>query len=135
MNRRPSGYEGVSAKIPWTDCIKQHKMDDISAYSSVFHPISSNWCVGVFPVVGQNVGQAAMRKTQDESAICLMDWQKITQPQFLALVFFSLDSLQYSYLYSGRRLGACKKQFPPYYGNYPRAWTSHVPDGISHGCR
>ena len=59
MNRRPSGYEGVSAKIPWTDCRKQHGMDDISTYLSIFHPVSSNWCVGVFPVVGQEMGQAS----------------------------------------------------------------------------
>ena len=64
LNRRPSGYEGVSAKIPWTDCRKQHRMDGISAHWRAFQPVLSNWCVGVFPVVGQKVGQAAMQKTQ-----------------------------------------------------------------------
>ena len=57
MNRRPSGYEGVSAQTFWTDCRKQHGMDGISAHSDTFQPDSSNWCLGVFPVVGQNVGQ------------------------------------------------------------------------------
>ena len=64
MNRRPSGYEGVSAKTSWTNRRQQHGMDDISAYSSVFQPDLSNWCADVFPVVGQNVGQATMQKTQ-----------------------------------------------------------------------
>ena len=64
LNRRPSGYEGVSAKIPWTDCRKQHEMDGISAHWSIFQPDLSNWCADVFPVVGQNVGQATMQKTQ-----------------------------------------------------------------------
>ena len=64
LNRRPSGYEGVSAKISWTDCRKLHRMDGISAYPIPFQPVLSNWCFGVFPVVGQNMGQAAMWKTQ-----------------------------------------------------------------------
>ena len=68
MNRRPSGYEGVSAKISWTDCRKLHRMDGISAYPIPFQPVLSNWCFGVFPVVGQNVGQAAMQKTQGAPA-------------------------------------------------------------------
>ena len=64
MNRRPSGYEGVSAKTSWTNRRKQHGMDGISTHLRIFHPNTSNWCVGVFPVVGQNVGQAAMQKTK-----------------------------------------------------------------------
>ena len=63
LNRRPSGYEGVSAKISWTDCRKQHRMDGISAHSDTFQPDLSNWCVGVFPVVGQNVGQTVQEPT------------------------------------------------------------------------
>ena len=57
MNRRPSGYESVSAEIAWIDCTIRHGLDDISAQSGRFRPVLSNWCADVFPVVGQNVGQ------------------------------------------------------------------------------
>ena len=61
MNRRPSGYEGVSAEIPWMDCTIRHGLDGISAQSGIFQPVSSNWYAGVFPVVGQNMGQVTQR--------------------------------------------------------------------------
>ena len=60
LNRLPAGYVSVSAEIPWMDCTIQHGLDDISAQSGRFRPVSSKWCADVFPVVGQNMGQAAM---------------------------------------------------------------------------
>ena len=44
--------------------MKQHGMNSISTHLHIFHPNSSNWCADVFPVVGQDMGQLAMRKTQ-----------------------------------------------------------------------
>ena len=69
MNRRPSGYEGVSAKIHWTDCIKQHEINGISAHSDTFQPALSNWCADVFPVVGQNVGQALLASSNSSQKL------------------------------------------------------------------
>lgn len=61
LNRRPTGYESVSAAIPWMDCTIRHGLDDISAQSGRFRPVLSNWCANVFLVVGQNVGQGTKR--------------------------------------------------------------------------
>ena len=61
LNRRPSGYESVSAEIAWMDCTIRHGLDDIFAYSGKFWAVSSNWCVDVFPVMGQNMGQSTKR--------------------------------------------------------------------------